>query len=250
MQIFPSGTPLTVAFSAGMSYNPYMGALESYLASSGIGRYDLFCRYLDLLFEWNGRFNLTAITDRAEAEVKHIVDSLLGAEFLHGDTVLDVGAGAGFPSLPLAVARPNIRFTLVDSLGKRVRFLETVIAELGLSNATAVHARAEDLPKGTRYGTVTARAVAPLNVLAEYCLPFVETGGIMLAYKGPSAKEEVDAAKNAVRILGGDTPEIFTKTLCATGREPIGRTFVVIKKTRPTPAAYPRGGNKPRLKPL
>lgn len=97
---------------------------------------------------------------------------------------------------------------------------------------------------------MTARAVAPLNVLAEYCLPFVETGGIMLAYKGPSAKEEVDAAKNAVRILGGDTPEIFTKTLCATGREPIGRTFVVIKKTRPTPAAYPRGGNKPRLKPL
>ncbi len=226
-----------------------MGALESYLKNTGTGGGEKFSRFLDLLSEWNGKFNLTAITDREDAEIKHIIDSLLGAEFIRGDSVLDIGAGAGFPSIPLAIAMPDKKFTLVDSLNKRVGFLNAAITELGLDNVTALHSRAEDLPR-TLYDTVTARAVAPMNVLAEYCLPFVRTGGVMLAYKGSTVAGELAEAQNAIRVLGGGQPQVYTKTLCATGREPVGRTFVVIEKLRPSPHAYPRGGNKPRLKPL
>lgn len=233
-----------------MSYNPYMGRLESYLQSCGIGQYDKYERFLDRLFEWNQKFNLTAIADRADAEDKHIIDSLLGAEYVRGDTVLDIGAGAGFPSVPLAIAMPDKKFTLADSLGKRVKFLEFIIDDLPLENVRAIHARAEDLPKTELYDTVTARAVAPLNVLVEYCLPFVKPGGVMLAYKAAGVTEELAAAERGIGILGGGEPVVYSKTLCTTREETVGRTFVVIEKVRPTPKAYPRGGNKPRLKPL
>lgn len=227
-----------------------MGRLESYLRSCGIGRYDKYAQFLDRLFEWNEKFNLTAIADREDAEDKHIIDSLLGAEYVRGDTVLDIGAGAGFPSVPLAIAMPDKRFTLADSLGKRVKFLDYIIDDLSLDNARAVHARAEDLPKTELYDTVTARAVAPLNVLVEYCLPFVKTGGVMLAYKAAGVTEELDAAAHGIEILGGGEPVVYSKALCTVRQETVGRTFVVIEKVRPTPKTYPRGGNKPRLKPL
>lgn len=227
-----------------------MTRLERYLSNTGLGAYETYTRFLNMLFEWNEKFNLTAVTDRDEAEVKHIIDSLLGLEYVRGPRVLDVGAGAGFPSVPLALARPDLSFTMADSLNKRVTFLQHVIDELPLPNARALHVRAEDLPKTELYDTVTARAVAPLNILAEYCLPFVRPGGVMLAYKGAAAEEEAAAAANAVRILGGGKPHIYYKALVATREEPVNRAFVVIEKVRPAPAAYPRGGNKPRLKPL
>lgn len=227
-----------------------MTRLETYLNAQGLGGYAIYSRFLDILFEWNERFNLTAVTDREEAEVRHIIDSLLGAEYIRGTTVLDVGAGAGFPSLPLAVAMPDVRFTMIDSLNKRVKFLQYVIDELHITNARAAHSRVEDWPKTDLYDTVTARAVAPLPVLAEYCLPFVKPGGIMLAYKSAAVGDELDNAERAIHVLGGDTPQVYTKSLCATRQETITRTFVVIEKVRPTPKAYPRGGNKPRLKPI
>lgn len=224
-----------------------MKRLEAYLQTLGCGdKLAAFETYFDMLVDWNTRFNLTAVTERDGVETVHFLDSLAGLDAM-GETVLDVGTGAGFPALPLAIVSPARRFTLVDSLQKRVNFLNAVVEALGLRNVTTVHARAEDLPKTVLYDTVTARAVAPLAVLAEYCLPFVRVGGHMVAYKARDVEAEVADAAYAIRTLGGGTPEIRRVVVPDTD---LARALVVIEKVKPTPAAYPRKGNKPRTSPL
>ena len=203
--------------------------------------------YYRLLTEWNEKFNLTAITERNAVYVKHFADSLLG-EYLvpENATLLDIGAGAGFPSLPIKIVRDDVTLTMVDSLKKRVNFLSCLIDELKLDKTTALHARAEDLNCRGSYDCVVARAVAPLNTLCEYCLPFVKTGGIFIAYKAGDCEEETAAAKNAVKILGGDKADIIKRRL----DDDTVRSLVVIGKVTDSPAKYPRGKNLPRKSPL
>ena len=188
------------------------------------------------LKEENAKYNLTAITSEEEIISKHFYDSLVGERFLEsGATVCDIGSGAGFPLIPLAVLRQDCSFTGVDSTQNKGN----------LVNA-AVHARAEDIKPRESFTAVTARAVASLNTLAEYCLPILRVGGVMIAYKGSNADEELEEAKGALKILGGQAEEIYRYTL-PTGE---ARAIIAIKKISPTPAKYPRQGNKPRLKPL
>ena len=207
--------------------------------------------YARLLCEWNEKMNLTAITSPEGIALLHFADSLTllkSADFKEGASFADVGAGAGFPSIPLAIMRPDMRFTLIDSLNKRLTFLETVKTELGLTFET-VHGRAEELGRGVdfreKYDFAAARAVAGLNVLCEYCLPFVRLGGNFLAMKGPSGKDEAKQAENAIRILGGKIGEIKEFSL-----EQNTRQVVIIEKTSPTPAKYPRQSGKIKKAPL
>lgn len=206
-----------------------------------------FEKYFSLLTEWNEKFNLTAITEKEDVFVKHFADSLLGEPFIEKNAaVLDVGAGAGFPSLPIKIVRGDIKLTLADSLQKRVVFLREVICRLGLENVEAVHSRAEDLTERESYDCVVSRAVAPLNVLCEYCLPFVKTGGKFIAYKSDDCAEEIAAAEKAVSVLGGAGAQIVKVRL----DENTVRSLVVIKKIAATPVKYPRGKNLPRKMPL
>jgi 16S rRNA (guanine527-N7)-methyltransferase len=209
-----------------------------------------FGRFYELLTEANAKFNLTAITEKYEVYVKHFDDSLYSLRFING-SVLDVGDGAGFPCVPLAIALqdlPEVNFTAADSFNKRVDFLNTVIGELALKNIRAAHIRAEDLNKNEKYDTVVARAVAPLNILCEYCLPFVKKGGIFIAYKGKNYGIEVENAQNAIRIFGGKIKETELYKLNTGGES--DRALVVIEKVKECDVKYPRGGNKPRLEPL
>lgn len=209
-----------------------------------------FSRYADLLIEYNEKFNLTAITERSDVYEKHFLDSVLAEKYIPaGASVIDVGSGAGFPAIPLKIVRPDLRVVMLDSLNKRVGFLQTVIGELGLTGIEAIHARAEDFAKTAKresFDVAVARAVAPYDVLAEYCLPFVKVGGIFLAYKGQNAEAEREEGKRAVRILGGETPVLHNYAL------PNGdkRAIIETKKASLTPTKYPRGQNKPRLSPL
>ncbi len=215
------------------------------LASNAVEKFE---RYYALLVEWNERFNLTAITEKNDVFVKHFLDSISAAPLIPQNArVLDIGAGAGFPSLPLKIARDDLSVTCVDSVNKKVTFLGTVIDELGLKNARAIHSRAEDLPK-TGYDSVVSRAVASLNVLCEYCLPFVKIGGALIAYKSEKTDEELAAATNAIKILGGKVKEIRDVSDFVGGETT--RKLIVIEKIAPTPPKYPRGKNLPRLKPL
>ncbi len=222
-----------------------MKRLRAYLETIGkADRYEAFEIYYAMLTDWNTRFNLTAVTGRDEVETLHFLDSLAGLPYM-GETVLDVGAGAGFPSLPLAIVSPEKQFLLVDSLNKRIGFLNAVVEALGLRNVRTLHARAEDLPR-QMFDTVTARAVAPLNILAEYCLPFVRTGGTMVAYKAREVEAETAAAARAIQILGGGKARIERVAVDSE----LARALVIVEKVAPTPQKYPRKGNKPRTDPL
>lgn len=230
-----------------------MELLENYLKSRNIADYKrklrLFDTYYDLLIVWNKKFNLTAITQRDDAEIKHFIDSILPFDLIAPNaSVCDIGSGAGFPGLPLAIIRPDCHFTLVDSLNKRVGFLNHVITQLELDNCVALHARAEDFAKNSRqsFDCCVARAVASLPTLLEYTLPVLKINGNMLAYKSVGYKDELQLAKNALSVLGGTVGDIIDQQL------PNGdnRVVISIKKTTVTPPIYPRGGNKPRLQPL
>lgn len=226
-------------------YEKIKSVLSEALASNAVENFE---RYYALLLEWNERFNLTAITDRRDVFVKHFLDSISAAPLIpQNASVLDIGAGAGFPSLPLKIARDDLTVTCVDSVNKKVTFLDAVIDELGLKNARAIHSRAEDLPK-TGYDVVVSRAVASLNVLCEYCLPFVKIGGALIAYKSEKADEELAAATNAIKLLGGKMKELRDVSDFVGGETT--RKLIVIEKIAPTPPKYPRGKNLPRLKPL
>ena len=210
-----------------------------------------FSLFSDLLLEYNKKYNLTSITEQKEIVYKHFIDSLAG-EFLfpQGKSVLEVGSGAGFPSLPLKIVREDLHFTLVESTGKKCEFLKTAFKELGLSHIEVINARAEDLAKDEKYrekfDVCCARAVARLNTLSEYCIPFIKVGGEMIAYKG-EAQEEVTEAKGAVSLLGGGK----VREICYELPEGFGkRTLVCIPKEKTTPVKYPRGNGKERRAPL
>lgn len=206
-----------------------------------------FDRYAEMLTERNEKVNLTAITDPDEIRVKHFTDSLAAIDLIKtGATVLDIGNGAGFPGIPLKIARDDISVTLLDSVNKKVAFMNEVIVDLGLKNIEAVHARIEDFPHKGEFDVAVSRAVAELTTLAEYALPFVKVGGTFVAYKSEKAEAEAAAAGNAVALLGGRLREIREVNV-APG---LTRRLIVVDKIDPTPLKYPRGKNLPRLKPL
>ncbi len=209
-------------------------------------------KYADMLIEWNEKINLTAITDPEGIVVKHFLDCALilkQVEIPQNAKVIDVGTGAGFPGVVLKIFRPDIELTLLDGLNKRLGFLNEVLSTLDLS-ARTVHMRAEEAGKAAahreQYDLVTARAVAQLRTLYEYCLPLCKVGGVFCSMKGPSAKDELRDAKRAAAVLGGDTGKITEETL--TGEEI--RTFVITKKISQTPPKYPRISAKISKQPL
>lgn len=209
--------------------------------------------YMNLVIEWNNKINLTAITDRNEFIIKHIYDSLTLISKLNikqGSSIIDIGTGAGFPGIPLKIARPDINITLLDSLNKRVVFLrDQVLKNIGL-DATVVHGRAEEYSRKNefreQYDFSVSRAVANLSSLSEYCIPFVKVGGIFASMKGPDVKDEVEQSLNAFSSLGGVLERIDTLTL----PDNSGRSIVVVKKIRKTPEKYPRRGVKINKSPL
>lgn len=211
-----------------------------------------FTRYYELLVETNKVMNLTAITEPEEVAVKHMVDSLLAYEDgMQGKTLVDVGTGAGFPGVPLKIYCPSLKVTLVDSLGKRLRFLEQVIDELGLKGIRCEHLRAEDAGRSKKhreqYEYVTARAVARLSVLSEYCLPLAKKGGQFIALKGSRFAEEIEEGEAAVKILGGKI--ISAEPVKLPGLDD-GRAIIKIAKIKATPAQYPRKAGTPEKQPL
>ena len=211
---------------------------------------DRFDTYAELLVEWNGKMNLTAITEPEEIEVKHFLDCLMLPRYFdlgNTKTVIDVGAGAGFPSVPLLIYNPDLCLTMMDAINKRLTFLDTAIHAIGLE-ANLVHARAEDSGQDKNYREMfdlaTARAVAPMNVLAEYCLPFVKVGGYFVALKG--SNDDTEQAKDAIATLGGEVVSNVSYKL--NGTEP--RSIVVVKKISQTPTQFPRKAKKISAKPL
>ncbi|WP_151409519.1 16S rRNA (guanine(527)-N(7))-methyltransferase RsmG [Anaerococcus sp. Marseille-P9784] len=208
---------------------------------------DQYKIFIDYLLEVNAHTNLTTITDIDEIKIKHIEDSLSVLDLIkENDKVLDIGSGAGFPGIPLAIEK-KIDLTLIDSVNKKVKFMNQAIEKINLQNARAIHARAEDFAKDNRekYDVVVSRAVANMTTLSELCLPFVKVGGIFIALKGPKADEELEEAKNAIKILGGKVIDIERFDL--SGNE---RANIVVKKIYPTNNKYPRGKNLPKNKPL
>ncbi len=211
---------------------------------------DAFEKYASLLCQWNEKMNLTAITDDEGIAVKHFVDSIsvLTAADIKG-SVIDIGTGAGFPGIPLKIMHPEIELTLLDSLNKRLLFLDEVLNALGLS-ADTVHARAEDGSQRPemreQFDIAVSRAVANLPALCEYCLPYVKVGGIFISMKGPDGANEIAAAENAIKLLGGDEPETKELTLPDGSR----RTIIIIKKSAHTPSKYPRKKTKISKNPL
>lgn len=212
-----------------------------------------FSVYADMLLEWNQKMNLTAITQEFDIVTKHFADSLFGLKFIPKNAdVIDVGTGAGFPGIPLKIASPEIHLTLLDSLNKRLTFLNAVISELNLTDTKTLHSRAEDgaakkAALREKFDVCSSRAVSRLNILSEYCLPYVKTGGIFLAYKGGNVSEELNAAENAIKLLGGELAEVFCYTVPQTD---ITHSIVAVKKKHQTPEKYPRQQSKILKQPL
>ncbi len=213
-----------------------------------------FMRYLELLLEWNEKINLTAITEPHDVVVKHFVDSLFLLKFSDipkGASFIDVGTGAGFPGVPIKIMRPDIKLTLLDSLNKRLNFLGEVCKELDI-DVNLVHARAEDAGKKPelreKFDIATARAVAKLSVLSEYCIPLVKKGGAFISMKGPNFGTELKEGENAVKILGAVKEKNETFTL--PDAENSERNITIFRKKNATPKIYPRHGNKISKSPL
>ena len=228
-------------------------AVEYGLSLSAV-QLEQFDTYYKLLIEWNQKMNLTAITAPDEAAVKHMIDSLTcydAGRFSPEITVIDVGTGAGFPGLPLKIFEPTIRLTLLDSLNKRVKFLETVVTELGLKDVTCIHGRAEESARDKKlrehFDAAVSRAVAQLPVLLEYTLPFVKKGGFVAALKGLKYQEEAAAATKAIEILGGGNVTIEPKILPGLADK---RACIYIEKIKETPKQYPRKAGTPEKNPL
>lgn len=217
------------------------GAAE-YSINLSAAQIDAFFCYKDILKEWNNKINLTAIQNDNDIIIKHFIDSLSIFSYIKNDTsLIDVGTGAGFPGIPIKIANSSINVTLLDSLEKRIKFLNQVIIQIKLEQIETFHGRAEDFGNKPNFREsfdyCTARAVTRLPVLLEYCLPFVKVGGYFIAMKGNEPKEELDTSKNALSILGGEIIDIKYFTLPFSENK---RSIIFIKKFRQTPGKYPR----------
>lgn len=207
-----------------------------------------FLKYYDFLVSENQKYNLTAITSKEEVFYKHFLDSVLPeSEITENAKIIDIGSGAGFPAVPLKIVRSDLKFTLVDSLNKRVNFLNELFILLNLGDIKAVHARAEDFIKENResYDFAVARAVAPLNTLLEYMVPYLKVGGRCLIYKSQKLEEEIVEAKKAMEILSVKIVKVLEYELGDASRK-----ILIVEKTEKTNEKYPRGKNLPKLKPL
>jgi 16S rRNA (guanine527-N7)-methyltransferase len=221
------------------------------LTAQQLEQYEIYYR---TLVEWNEKMNLTAITDKGEVYLKHFFDSLTAGfyfDFRQDLSLCDVGAGAGFPSIPIKIAFPGIHVTIVDSLNKRIHFLEYLAKELQLEDVRFIHSRAEEFGQlkdhRESYDIVTARAVARMSVLSELCLPLVKVGGTFIAMKGSSGQEELQAGKKAITLLGGAVKEKYSFLLPVEESE---RNIFLITKEKPTPKKYPRKPGTPNRNPI
>lgn len=217
------------------------------LSDNQINQFEI---YMDFLLQENEKYNLTAITDKKEVVIKHFVDSVLPlAELPNGASVIDVGTGAGFPGVPLKILRPDIKLTLLDSLQKRINFLNMLLEKLDIKGVQTVHSRAEDFAIKNRetFDVSLSRAVAAVPTLSEYLLPFVKVGGKVVMYKGSSAEEELEVGKKAISTLGGTVDKILNFNLPEVESE---RKIIIIKKIKKTDKKYPRNKNLPKIKPI
>lgn len=211
---------------------------------------DKFYRYMNLLIEWNKKVNLTAIIEPSEIILKHFIDSLTIAKYIKDkERVIDVGTGAGFPGIPISIVKEDVNITLLDSLNKRILFLNEVIKFLNLKQIEAVHGRVEEFAKKEResYDIATSRAVAPLNILLEYLLPLVKVGGKCICMKGSNAKEEIESASKALEMLGGKIEKVEEIIL---PESDIMRNIIIIRKVKTTPVKYPRKAGTPSKNPI
>ena len=211
-----------------------------------------FFDYMNLLIEWNEKINLTAITDPEEIILKHFIDSItILKEIEDNSKIVDVGTGAGFPGIPLSIMNPSLKITLVDSLNKRLIFLQEVVNKLGLKNIEIVHARAEEFGQNKKYrekfDISTSRAVANLSTLSEYLIPLVKVGGKVISMKASEAQEEINDAKKAIEVLGGSIEKVEEFNL---PQSDIGRTVIIIRKNKQTPNKYPRKPGTPSKEPI
>jgi len=227
--------------------------IKDYKITLTENQYEQFQKYFELLVEWNEKMNLTAITDENGVALKHFADSLSLLNFVdipQNSTLADVGTGAGFPGVVLKIARPDIKLTLIDSLNKRLVFLNEVCSQLGI-DAELIHSRAEDGARDEKmresFDFVASRAVARMNVLSEYCLPYVKVGGAFCAMKGAQANEEFKESLNAINTLGGKLENKYFFELPENGGE---RAIAVVRKVRNTPQKYPRQSGKIKAKAL
>ena len=212
-----------------------------------------FVQYYELLIEWNKVMNLTAITDLEDVIQKHFIDSLTIVKAIcpKNKTIIDVGTGAGFPGIPIKIAFPETKIVLLDSLNKRINFLNEVIHRLNLKEIRTIHGRAEDYGKNPKYrgqfDLCVSRAVANLSSLSEYCIPFVKQDGCFISYKSGKASDEMNSAKNAIKLLGGRIENVLKFNL---PDSTVDRTLITIKKIVATPKKYPRTAGKPSREPL
>ena len=211
-----------------------------------------FMNYMNLLLEWNEKINLTAITQPDEVKLKHFVDSLTVLKYINDDDkVIDIGTGAGFPGIPLKIMKGNTKITLLDSLNKRINFLNIVIETLNLRNIQAIHGRAEEIARNKlyreKYDVTVSRAVANLSTLTEYMLPFVKVGGKCICMKGANVNEELERAQNAIKELGGEIERVDNFYLSDNDNE---RNIIIIRKVKETSSKYPRKAGMPSKEPL
>lgn len=236
-----------------MIKNLLQNYIKDYKITLTKNQYEQFQKYFELLAEWNEKMNLTAITDESGVALKHFADSLSLLNFVdipQNSSLADVGTGAGFPGVVLKIARPNIKLTLIDSLNKRLVFLGEVCAQLGIE-AELIHSRAEDGARDEKlresFDFAVSRAVARMNVLSEYCLPYVKVGGAFCAMKGAQANEEFKESLNAINTLGGKLEKKYFFELPENGGE---RAIAVVRKVKNTPQKYPRQSGKIKAKAL
>ena len=239
-----------------MEYNKFCSIIDEYLSELKIKlnekQKEKFFKYMNMLIEWNEKINLTAIVEPKEIILKHFVDSLTISKYIGENSyIADIGTGAGFPGIPLKILREDLNIVLVDSLNKRINFLNEVINELELNNIKAIHSRAEEFGQIAEYrekfDIVTSRAVANLATLSEYLLPLAKVGGKCLCMKGPEIHDEANNGKNAIKILGGTISNIYQFNL---PKSDIGRTIVEISKIQNTSKKYPRKSGLPSKEPL
>ena len=226
--------------------------LEEYNIEINDEQIEKFDLYMKLLLEWNEKINLTAITEKDDIILKHFVDSLTILKYVDKrDKIIDIGTGAGFPGIPIKIMNEKANITLLDSLNKRINFLNIVINELKLDNIVAIHGRAEELARNKahreKYDVAVSRAVANLSTLTEYMLPFVKVGGKCICMKGANVEEEIDKAKNAIKKLGGQIEIVDNFYLSENDNE---RNIVIIKKIKETEPKYPRKAGIPSKEPL